>query len=879
MPGLYGRDAELEALDVALDAAARGARRLVLLRGEAGIGKTRLLATLSERAVAQRFVVLEGRASELERDVPFVPVLDALGPVATERLGIERWRVHRALASRLGSIAGGRPVLLVVDDVHWADPATLEFLEHLVRRPPAASLVVALGLRACAAADRLVAAQRASQAVDLLVLDVAPLERDAAEALLGEVPAGDERDRLFAASGGNPLFLRELARDGRFAVPGGIVAAVRAEVAALPEDAQRLIVAAAIAGDPFELDLAAGIANLESSAALVALDALERAELVRAVVDGEARRFAFRHPVVRSAIYAGLGSGARLGGHAAAARVLAATGGAVPIRAHHLAHAAATGDVEAAAVLRAAAAEVRASAPGVAADWLRAARRADPGGADHGELIETLVEAGRLESALAIADEAGTVTPRMAVAAASVERLLGRHDAARRRLRRALDAAPPAEDAARVCADLAIAAYQRGEYVEMRRWAQQAGDGTAGAVGAVAATLLAVGDTFAGEPAAELGALIADVADDELGALAEPAMAISWGLLALDRLPQGLAAARRIAAASRRAGNGLASIPHDLAAVLALGLLGRFIEAEPAADAAEQSARVSQNAQLVQWALWLDAWVLMERGGLDAALAAATESVELAQNLDDSASAIVASAVLGAVLVARGDHAAGRPLVAAYEIDRGWVCRWAPVLVEADLALGDLPAAREHADRAAALAPASGMAGARAAAARAQALVALAEQNEEDAAVFALRAVAEAEAAGAALEAARAHLVAGRALLERDRDAGIAHLKAAGEAATRCGAPRVADEARLALRRGGVRVGRGGPRAPGTAGLDALSPREREVAELVAGGLTNREIGARLYLSEKTIETHLTRVFQKLGLRSRAQVAATVARR
>jgi DNA-binding NarL/FixJ family response regulator len=75
-----------------------------------------------------------------------------------------------------------------------------------------------------------------------------------------------------------------------------------------------------------------------------------------------------------------------------------------------------------------------------------------------------------------------------------------------------------------------------------------------------------------------------------------------------------------------------------------------------------------------------------------------------------------------------------------------------------------------------------------------------------------------------------------------------------------------------------MRVGRGGSRAPGTEGLAALSPREREIADLVAQGLTNREIGARLFLSEKTIETHLTRVFQKLGLRSRTQVAAEVSR-
>jgi DNA-binding NarL/FixJ family response regulator len=88
----------------------------------------------------------------------------------------------------------------------------------------------------------------------------------------------------------------------------------------------------------------------------------------------------------------------------------------------------------------------------------------------------------------------------------------------------------------------------------------------------------------------------------------------------------------------------------------------------------------------------------------------------------------------------------------------------------------------------------------------------------------------------------------------------------------------VTDEARLELRRAGVSVGRGGARAPGAEGLDGLSAREREIAALVAEGLTNREIAARLFLSEKTIETHLTRVFQKLGLRSRVQVAAAIAR-
>src|SRR5258706_14821204 len=80
MPGdaLHGRDAELEAIAGALDAVARGGRRLLTVRGEAGIGKTRLLGELHERAAVQRFVVLEGRATELEHDVPLVPVIDAL---------------------------------------------------------------------------------------------------------------------------------------------------------------------------------------------------------------------------------------------------------------------------------------------------------------------------------------------------------------------------------------------------------------------------------------------------------------------------------------------------------------------------------------------------------------------------------------------------------------------------------------------------------------------------------------------------------------------------------------------------------------------------------------------------------------------------------
>jgi DNA-binding NarL/FixJ family response regulator len=915
--GLYGRDGELEAIAGALDAVARGERRLLTVRGEAGIGKTRLLAELRERAARQRFVVLEGRATELEHDVPLVPIVDALEPalpsaaalaaLGTERLGLlaevlpglgappaapgavtERWRLHRALGELLALVAADRPLVLLVDDVHWADPATRELLEHLVRRPPTDSLLVAVGLRPGPAAERLLSAQRSSHAVGLVALDLRPLERGAAEALLAGVPGAGERDRLYAQSGGNPLLLAELARDGgTHELPGGIVAAVRAEVESLPADARTLVQAAAVAGDPFDLDLATRIAALDGPDALGALDVVEQRGLVRATDDP--RRFAFRHPVMRTAVHETLGAGARLAGHATAAGELARNGAPLAVQAQHLAHAAAPGDAGAAATLRAAAASVRLQAPAVAAGWLLAAHRADPTGTDPGVLATTLVEAGRLVDALKVIDQAAEVAPnaRLAVAGASLERLLGRHDAARRRLLRALDAtAPGSPDAARVLADLAGAAYLRGQYAEMHEWARKIEPTPEdhGAVRASYTTLLAAGHAFAGDPDAAAAALavalaaIEEATDAELAAEAELATAVSWGLLALDRLADGLAAARRVAAAARAGGNGLASILHDLAAVLALGLLGRIAEAEPAADEAEQAARVSANPQLIQWSLWMHAWVLMENGRLDAALGAAQESVALAADLDDSASPVVARTVLGAVLGARGEHARARELLLAYDMDHGWICRWSPHLVESDLALGDLAAAREHAERAAALAPGTGMAGARATDVRSTSFVALVGGDAPRAAELALAAAQEAAAAGSTLEEARGRLVAGRALLASDPDAGIAQLTVAGEQAARCGAPRVADEARLALRRAGVRVGRGGARAPGTEGLAALSAREREIAELVAEGLTNREIAARLFLSEKTIETHLTRVFQKLGLRSRVQVAAAVAR-
>jgi len=886
---LVGRDAELDAIDRLIEAAARGESSMLLVRGEAGIGKTRLLDRLSHRAAERRFAVLRGRATELESDVPFAAVVEALEPLddvalATPASPAERWRLHRGLRERLDALPGGHPFALVLDDVHWADPATLELLEHLMRRPPERPHLLVAALRPGDVAERLLAIRPAA------ALDLGPLAREAAEPLLAGLVDPNERERMFTQSGGNPLLLEELARAGPGAeAPGGIVAAIGAERAALPAPARMLLDGAAIVGDPFDLDLAAAAGGLDADQALTGLDALVERGLVRPA--DIPRRFVFRHPVVRSAVHAAVPAGEEIAAHVRAARALEAAGAALPARARHLAHAAAPGDAESAATLRAAAALVRPQAPAIAADWLVAARRADPRLGADGQLAlaETMVEAGRLEAALAVVDEAAVADGAadrehrvgLAVAGATVERLLGRHEAGSRRLERVLDEAP---GSGLLMAHLAISAYELGAAEETAAWAQRARASDADRlVHAAAAAMLAPAHAFAGRAdaaRAEGDAAVEAVdraSDAELAGAGELLTAVAWGLLAVERFVDVLSVARRSALVIRATGNGPAAIALDVAAISALGLLGRIEEAVAAADEAEQAARVTGNDQAVQWALWMHAWALLERGDLDAALAAAEGSVDLAQRLDDSALTTIARAVLGAVLVARGEPARGRPLLDAYDLEPGWRCRWTPPLVEADLALGDASAAAAHADQATALAESTPLAGPRAAAGRAQALVALARGETARAVELAGAAVADAERVDGALDVARARLIAGRALAASDRDGALRELAAAEQAAATAGAARVRDEALQEQRRLGRRVGRGGERGRAGGGVGALSPREREVAGLVADGRTNREIAARLFLSEKTIETVLSRVFRKLGVRSRAEVAARVA--
>ena len=242
---MIGRAREREALSAAL-AAGSG---VVVLEGEPGIGKSRLLAWAAEAAAAE---VLSARASEYEADLPYGLWIDALGDELV--VSGDRHRTHGALRARLEARA---PLVVCLDDVHWADPASVDALAALVHRPPAGDVLLVL-------AARTGQLPRALGAV--APIRIGPLSEDEARELVGA-----DADAVYGASGGNPFYLEQLVRSGGAAgegasgdgtVPPAVAAALAAELGGLGADARRLLDAAAVVGDPFELDLAAAVAEL-----------------------------------------------------------------------------------------------------------------------------------------------------------------------------------------------------------------------------------------------------------------------------------------------------------------------------------------------------------------------------------------------------------------------------------------------------------------------------------------------------------------------------------------------------------------------------------------------------------------------------------------
>ena len=436
--GLVGRERELAAADGAIADVLGGESRVLAVLGETGIGKSALLDALHERAAAAGLLVLDGRAAEHERDMPFGLVIDALDdhvatmhPRRVESVGAdlaaalpsaavagaapaapgagERFRCHRALRALIEMLGRERPVALLLDDLHWADDASIEFVLHLLRRPARAPHLLAFALRPMEPAPRLLHATRAASGQ---LISLSPLPHAASLELIGHVPDASLRERLAREAAGNPLFLQELARVARDpggALPPTLLAAVRLEVGAMPPAARALLDGAAVAGDPFDPELAAAAAGIDPAGALAPLDGLVAADLVCATGDG--RAFRFRHPLLRRAVYDAAPPAWRLAAHERVAATLATRGAGASVRAFHVEKCARPGDAAAVGVLAEAAAAAANTAPATAARWYAAGARLLPH-ADRteragllGPMAVSLANAGRLhESREALLD-------------------------------------------------------------------------------------------------------------------------------------------------------------------------------------------------------------------------------------------------------------------------------------------------------------------------------------------------------------------------------------------------------------------------------------------------------------------------------------------
>jgi DNA-binding SARP family transcriptional activator len=348
-PRFVGREAELAVLGAAWDRAAGGARHVVVLTGEAGIGKTRLATEAARRVSAQGGLVLFGRCDE-DAIVPYQPIVEALDgyvaatpgdelPPMNERARAElaavlpslggrraggggpdgRARLFDAVTTLVASAAADRPVLLVLDDLQWADDDTLLLVRHLLRRAgDAPVLVVAISRDHDLAPGSVLGDVIHTLDRDGWVrrLPLAGLDESDVRALVrGSVPTPRDHAaltrRLVAETAGNPFLVIEMLRTPLDAadapIPVGVQELVAGRLGRLGDAATDLLRAAAVAGTSFELDLVAAAAGLDEAAALDGLDAALGSGLV---TEETAEHYRFPHDIVRRTVVAQL-SGAR----------------------------------------------------------------------------------------------------------------------------------------------------------------------------------------------------------------------------------------------------------------------------------------------------------------------------------------------------------------------------------------------------------------------------------------------------------------------------------------------------------------------------------------------------------------------------------------
>jgi DNA-binding CsgD family transcriptional regulator len=937
---LLERDAALARIDKCLRDAVAGRGSLLLLEGPAGIGKTRLVVAAGRQGRKLGLTTLSARGSEVERDFAYglvrqlfeAPLVAASPPEQAELLAGAAGHAARlfGLAARddaddalldpsfailhglywLSANLGRRsPLLLCVDDVHWADQTSLRFLHYLGRRLQELPIAAVAATRPARSADGspLLAALAADPSAE--VLEVAPLSQRAVAELM-RLALGTGVEPAFAAAchevtGGVPFLVCELARAiaeerieptsaacSRVAglAPRAVSHSVVQRLSRLSASARQLARAAAVLGEA-DLRLAAGLAGVDPSTAATAADELAAAGILEA-----GRPLRFVHPIVRAGVEADLTPGERAGLHAAAAGCLANEGASAHhIAAHLLATDPAGDDRVVDSLVSAARAAIANGAPDSAVAYLRRALAEPPSERLRPDVLLELgfaesyagdpQAAAHLQAALDIAP-ATTARVSISLALGRMLQIAGRNreslevfDRTRARLggtdrRAALTLEGAALGAAQFDAETADDAAPR--IARLRRLADEEPDVPPSVFG-----MLAVAAGYANEPAEVAARLALRALDGAPKLLPE----------AVDRPPffyhacNALAFAERYEEAMSRFGEALAdarrlgSLPHVLALSCYRALhhlrTGNLADAEADARVAlETGPRLPGLHAAAALAALLE--TLAERAEFEAA-ETADQRYSLAGQFPTTMQAGWLIAARGRLRLAErrpaaalDDLLAAGDLLARLRIITPSIASWRSDAALAHLALGAQAEARALAAEEVTLARAFQGPRTLGVALRAAGLTEGGSRGIE----LLRQAVRALEGSGARLEHARAMTDLGAALRRAGQRADSREvLLPALDLAHRCGAITLTERTRTELVAAGGR-----PRRFVLSGLDALTPSERRVAQLAAEGLSNRDIAQNLFITARTVEGHLTHAYQKLGITSREQLAAALAR-
>ena len=953
---LLGRHAEMVVLESELADARRGRPGLVIVSGEAGIGKTRLLDELATVADGDGFLTVRGRGSELEAQRPYglyVDALDAylasleekaLDRLQADRLGAlaevfpslrglehavdypssvtERFRAHYAVRDLLERLAVRQPLLLVLDDVQWADGASLELTSYLMRNPPDGEVVMALAARSRqggpAVAGIMATARRLGHGSHV---DLTPLDRESVEELVADA-AGADVERLWQLSGGNPFYALQLARSGItetqqgdhvVGVPSAVANAIDVELGGLTPLERSVVDAAAVAGDPFDLDLVVEASGRTEDEVLHAIDVLLSMDLVR---EAEVpRRFQFRHPIVHRAVYATCRPSVKVACHRGLVVALTRRGASPTALAAHVEQSSRHGDEAAVEVLRRAAAEAALNAPASSVRWLRAALRLTSEGAPPSarsalldELAMSQAALGRFADARSTLEEClelGAATSSeeqvaLIVRCAEMEQLMGRHAESRDRLEKAyrdLDV-PVSTAGVSLLVALTAASLFLSEQQRMLEWGRMAVAAASGlgddALLAAALAAHAMGAAFASEEGAEAveahdrcSRMVDSMPDETVVRRLDALSNLTMSELYLDRHVLGCEHGERALMLARAAGQ--THLLPTLSPILgmSLAMVGQMERSAQVLDDAIEAARLVGDAQGLCMNLFNRELSAVLAGDIDTALGLGGESLELAREVDSGVITAFAGAIHAQAVLESGDPRAAVDLlldsVGGEEIPLlagSWRAHFLEVLTRCLLGVGDPEGAGSAAERLRDQSQRYTLGLTRLMAHRAAAEVALAQRRLDEAVRSARGALREAEG----IEA-RAHIPVTRALLGRSLAAqgseGVAveQLVIAAEEFEGLGAARHRSAVESELRRLGHTTAyhRSTPGKRDGSGVEALTGREMEVAQLVLDRKTNREIANELFLSTKTVESHIRNIFTKLGVSSRAEIARIVA--